>query len=58
MLYGVTGAAGTLVGAVAQLGIGPVVDAVGYGPVFAGVGLLYVMAAALVLGAGPIERIR
>ena len=58
VLYGVTGAAGTLVGAVAQLGIGPVVDAVGYGPVFVGVGLLYAMAAALVLGAGPIERIR
>lgn len=31
MLYGVTGAAGTLVGAVAQLGIGPVVDAGRFG---------------------------
>lgn len=57
-LYGMTGAAGTLMGAIAQLGIGPIVDAVGYGPIFAGVGLLYAMAAALVLVAGQIERIR
>jgi len=58
VLYGMTGAAGTLMGAVAQLGIGPVVDAIGYRPIFAGVGLLYAMAAALVLSAGPVQRIR
>jgi len=58
VLYGVTGAAGTFMGAVAQLGIGSIVDAVGYRPIFAGVGLLYAMAAALVIGAGRLDRIR
>lgn len=55
VLYGITGAAGTLMGALAQLVIGPVVDTVGYSPVFVGAGLLYVAAAVLVLAAGRIE---
>jgi ACS family hexuronate transporter-like MFS transporter len=58
VLYGITGAAGTLMGAVAQLVIGPVVDAVGYSPVFVGAGLMYVAAGVLLLCAGRIERIR
>ena len=56
--YGITGAAGTLMGALAQLVIGPVVDTVGYGPVFVGAGLMYVAAGSLALAAGRIERIR
>jgi ACS family hexuronate transporter-like MFS transporter len=58
VLYGITGAAGTLMGAVAQLVIGPVVDAIGYNPVFLGAGAMYVAAAALLLCAGRIESIR
>jgi MFS transporter, ACS family, hexuronate transporter len=58
VLYGMTGAAGTLMGAVAQLAIGPIVDAAGYRSVFVGAGLIYVAAACLILTAGRIERIR
>ncbi|MBI4877539.1 MAG: MFS transporter [Acidobacteria bacterium] len=58
VLYGMTGAAGTLMGAVAQLVIGPVVDAAGYRPVFVGAGLIYVAAACLLLAGGRIEEIR
>jgi ACS family hexuronate transporter-like MFS transporter len=58
VLYGITGAAGTLIGALTQLVIGPVVDAVGYNPVFVGAGLMYITAAALVMCAGRIECIR
>jgi ACS family hexuronate transporter-like MFS transporter len=58
VLYGITGAAGTLMGALAQLVIGPVVDAMGYQSVFVGAGLMYVLAALLVLAAGKIEPIR
>lgn len=58
MLYGLTGAAGTLMGALAQLAIGPVVDKAGYGPVFIGAGLAYVSAVCLLFAAGKIERIR
>jgi ACS family hexuronate transporter-like MFS transporter len=57
VLYGITGAAGTLMGALAQLVIGPVVDAAGYESVFVGAGLLYVVAAGLLLAAGRIEAI-
>jgi MFS family permease len=58
VLYGMTGAAGTLMGAAMQLVIGPVVDAAGYRSVFIGAGLTYVVAAVLLLAAGRIEQIR
>ena len=58
VLYGITGAAGTLVGALSQFVIGPAVDSVGYGPVFLGARLMYVAAAVLVMCAGRIECIR
>ncbi len=58
VLYGITGAAGTLMGALAQVVIGPVVDTVGYDPVFVGAGLIYVVAGALIMAAGRIEQIR
>lgn len=57
VLYGITGAAGTLMGALAQLVIGPVVDRAGYESVFVGAGLLYVVAASLLVAAGRIEAI-
>ncbi|MEK7407739.1 MAG: MFS transporter [Acidobacteriota bacterium] len=57
VLYGITGAAGTGMGALAQLVIGPVVDSYGYQPVFLWAGLAYVLAAALLLAAGRIEPI-
>jgi ACS family hexuronate transporter-like MFS transporter len=58
VLYGMTGAAGTLMGAAAQLVIGPIVDAAGYQSVFVGAGLIYVAAAFLLVAAGRIEEIR
>ena len=58
VLYGITGAAGTLLGAAAQLVIGPVIDASGYTPAFVWAGGMYVLAAGLLLAAGTIERIR
>ena len=58
VLYGMTGAAGTLMGAMTQLVIGPVVDAAGYRSVFVGAGLLYIAAALLLMAAGRIEEIR
>ncbi len=57
VLYGLTGAAGTLMGALAQLAVGPAVDAVGYPPVFAGAALMYITAAILLVAGGRIERI-
>jgi sugar phosphate permease len=57
VLYGITGAAGTLMGAVVQSAVGPVVDRVGYDPAFVGAGSLYVLAVALLAAAGRIERI-
>lgn len=57
VLYGITGAAGTLLGAVVQSAVGPVVDRVGYDPAFVGAGSLYVAAVALLAAAGKIERI-
>jgi ACS family hexuronate transporter-like MFS transporter len=57
VLYGITGAAGTLMGALTQLVIGPVVDAFGYQLVFVGAGLAYVLAALLMFAAGKIEPI-
>ncbi len=58
ILYGMTGAAGTFVGAGAQLVIGPLVDLHGYKPAFAGVGGLYILAVVLLLSAGMLEPIR
>jgi MFS transporter, ACS family, hexuronate transporter len=58
ILYGMTGAAGTFVGAGAQLAIGPLIDAYGYKPAFAGAGGLYVLAAGLLISAGALEPIR
>jgi len=58
ILYGITGAAGTLMGAVVQAVVGPVVDSMGYDPAFAGAGALYIAAVALIVAAGRIERIR
>jgi ACS family hexuronate transporter-like MFS transporter len=57
VLYGITGAAGALMGALTQLIIGPVVDALGYQSVFVGAGLAYVLAAFLMFAAGKIEPI-
>jgi len=57
VLYGITGAAGTMLGAVAQLAIGPVVDSCGYQPVFVAAGLAYTLAAVLLFSAGKIEPI-
>jgi MFS transporter, ACS family, hexuronate transporter len=58
MLYGITGAAGTLMGALTQPAIGRVVDALGYEPAFVAAGSAYAAAIALLLAAGKIERIR
>jgi len=58
LLYGMTGAAGTFVGAGAQLAIGPLVDLYGYKPAFVWAGGLYVLAAGLLISAGVLEPIR
>ena len=58
VLYGITGAAGTLLGAAAQLEIGRVIDSFGYKPAFVWAGGMALLAAALLLAAGRIERIR
>ncbi|MBI3664655.1 MAG: MFS transporter [Acidobacteria bacterium] len=58
VLYGITGAAGTLLGAASQPLIGRSVDLAGYAPAFIGVGVAYALALVLLLGAGKIERIR
>jgi ACS family hexuronate transporter-like MFS transporter len=58
ILYGISGAAGTFVGAGAQLVIGPLIDLHGYKPAFVGAGGLYVLAAGLLLSAGVLEPIR
>jgi ACS family hexuronate transporter-like MFS transporter len=57
LLYGITGASGTLLGAITQPLIGRSVDRIGYEPVFQIVAVLYLAAMALLLGAGKIERI-
>jgi ACS family hexuronate transporter-like MFS transporter len=58
ILYGMTGAAGTLIGAAAQLVIGPVIDLHGYKPAFVWAGGMYVLAAGLLVSAGVLEPIR
>jgi len=58
ILYGMTGAAGTFVGAGAQLVIGPLIDHYGYKPAFVWAGGMYVLAATLLISAGVLEPIR
>jgi len=58
ILYGMTGSAGTFIGAAAQLIIGPVIDVYGYKPAFVWAGGMYVLAAALLMSAGLLEPIR
>ncbi len=57
VLYGFTGAAGTMMGAAVQLVIGPVVDVAGYQPIFIGAGLAYLFATLFIFSAGKIEPI-
>jgi MFS transporter, ACS family, hexuronate transporter len=58
VLYGITGAAGTLAGALTQPLIGYVVDVAGYDPAFVCVGAAYLAAIAFLLAAGRIEPLR
>lgn len=58
VLYGITGAAGTLAGALTQPLIGYVVDTSGYAPAFVCVGAAYVLAIASLIAAGKIEPLR
>jgi ACS family hexuronate transporter-like MFS transporter len=55
VVYGITGAAGNGLGAVAQPFIGWVVDSFGYTPAFAATGVAYMAAIACILMAGRIE---
>jgi ACS family hexuronate transporter-like MFS transporter len=55
ILYGMTGAAGTFIGAATQLVIGPLIDLHGYKPAFVGAGGLYVLAAGILVCAGALE---
>ena len=57
-LYGLTGAAGTLLGALTQPLVGRAVDKIGYGPPFAGTAVAYLLALTMLLCAGKVERIR
>ena len=58
ILYGMTGAGGTFLGAAAQLILGRLIDLHGYKPAFVGAGGMYVLAAGLLLSAGVLEPIR
>jgi len=58
VLYGITGAYGTLLGVLTQPVIGGLVDHLGYGPAYLAGGLAYVLAIILLLAAGRIEPIR
>jgi ACS family hexuronate transporter-like MFS transporter len=58
ILYGISGAGGTFVGAGAQLVIGRLIDLHGYKPAFVGAGGMYILAAALLVSAGMLEPIR
>jgi ACS family hexuronate transporter-like MFS transporter len=55
VMYGITGAAGTLAGALTQPLIGYVVDVSGYTPAFACAGAAYLLAIVMLLAAGRIE---
>jgi ACS family hexuronate transporter-like MFS transporter len=58
ILYGMTGAAGTIIGAGAQLVIGPLIDLHGYKPAFVWVAGMYVLAMGLLVSAGVLGPIR
>jgi ACS family hexuronate transporter-like MFS transporter len=58
ILYGMTGAAGTFIGAATQLVFGPLIDLHGYKPAFVWVAGMYVLAAGLLVSAGGLEPIR
>jgi ACS family hexuronate transporter-like MFS transporter len=58
VLYGITGAAGTLLGAAAQVAVGRVIDTFGYKPAFVWAGGMALLAAILLLAAGRVEPIR
>jgi ACS family hexuronate transporter-like MFS transporter len=58
VLYGITGAAGTLAGALTQPLIGYVVDVAGYAPAFVCAGTTYLLALAALIAAGRIEPLR
>jgi ACS family hexuronate transporter-like MFS transporter len=55
VLYGITGAAGNGLGALAQPLIGYVIDLSGYTPAFVATGCAYVLAIICILSAGPIQ---
>jgi ACS family hexuronate transporter-like MFS transporter len=56
-LYGLTGAAGTLMAALTQPLVGRAVDFAGYGPAFLGTAIAYVLAVLMLFSAGRIEPI-
>jgi ACS family hexuronate transporter-like MFS transporter len=58
VLYGITGAAGTLTAAITQPLIGHLVDSMGYKIPFVMAGTSFLLAIALLLGAGKIEQMR
>jgi len=57
VMYGITGAAGTLVGAISQPLIGWIVDSAGYKPIFVGCAGAFIIGMALLFGVGKIEPI-
>jgi ACS family hexuronate transporter-like MFS transporter len=57
-LYGVTGAAGTLMAVLTQPLVGYTVDFVGYGPAFVGTAVIYLLALGMLHGAGTINHIQ
>lgn len=58
VLYGITGSAGTLMGAITQPLIGRFVDLGGYGAPFVAASSVWVLAAGVLLAGGRIERMR
>lgn len=58
ILYGITGAAGTVLGAISQPVLGNLIDRLGYMPAFVYAGAAYAVAIALLAAAGRIEKIR
>jgi ACS family hexuronate transporter-like MFS transporter len=58
ILYGITGAAGTLLGAASQVPIGHIIDTHGYTPAFVWAGGMYVLAMILLVSAGTLEPLR
>jgi len=58
MLYGITGASGTFLGAITQPLVGRVIDKAGYEIPFVGASMFYALAIVLLLSAGKIERMK